>query len=90
MFWRAVMFWVRLVFRIVFWGSLVLAGVWVWNRGVDDAVQDAQSAVAYWVGYWQEQRVVYEQQVELAKRFGAAGMREAGGWGGRRGREGWR
>lgn len=35
------MFWVMLVVRLTFWAAVVGVGVWVYNVGVEKAVQDA-------------------------------------------------
>jgi hypothetical protein len=50
MMYRAVMFWVNMVIRLVFWGSIVVLGMWVYNRGVDGFVDDISGLVEYWSG----------------------------------------
>lgn len=37
---RIVMFWVTLVFRLVFWGSIIALGYHVYNAGPEKAYQD--------------------------------------------------
>lgn len=37
---RVMMFWLRLVTRIMFWGGVVLLGAAVWQRGVGQSVED--------------------------------------------------
>jgi hypothetical protein len=37
---RVIMFWVVLAFRIVFWGSLLGVGYYVYRVGVEDAARD--------------------------------------------------
>ncbi|KAH7095392.1 nuclear pore assembly and biogenesis-domain-containing protein [Paraphoma chrysanthemicola] len=53
MAYRAVMFWVKMAFRLVFWGAIVLLGLWVWNRGVDGFVDDVGGLVEYWSGEYE-------------------------------------
>ncbi|RYO29253.1 hypothetical protein AA0111_g6279 [Alternaria arborescens] len=33
MMYRAVIFWVNLALRLVFWGGILVVGFWVYNRG---------------------------------------------------------
>lgn len=35
------MFWVMLVVRIIFWAAVIGVGVWVYNVGIEKAMQDA-------------------------------------------------
>jgi hypothetical protein len=37
---RVVMFWVLLIFRLVFWGSVIGAGLYVYNVGVEKTSRD--------------------------------------------------
>ncbi|KAF1943255.1 hypothetical protein EJ02DRAFT_443501 [Clathrospora elynae] len=53
MMYRAVMFWVNLAIRLVFWGALVVLGLWVWNRGPEGFVEDVTDLGQYWVGEYQ-------------------------------------
>jgi hypothetical protein len=39
---RAVVFWVRMFTRLAFWGSILVAGVYVWGRGWEGALEDGQ------------------------------------------------
>lgn len=66
MLWRAVMFWVRLAYRVVFWGGLVMAGLWIYSRGVDGAVED----VGYWTGIWTKEYEYWKDQAEAARLVG--------------------
>jgi hypothetical protein len=83
MAWRVVLFWVQLAVRVVFWGALVLGSLYVWNRGVDGTVDDAQELALYWA----DQYAYYQQQAEMARKLGAQG---GGGGYARKRREGWR
>ncbi|KAF2833231.1 hypothetical protein CC86DRAFT_365182 [Ophiobolus disseminans] len=54
MMYRAVIFWVNMVIRLVFWGSIVVLGLWVWNRGVDGFVDDISGLFEYWTGEYEK------------------------------------
>lgn len=57
MLYQAVMFWVRLAQRIIFWGSIIAIGVWLYNRGPDGAMEDmGYLASTFWQEYqfWKE------------------------------------
>jgi hypothetical protein len=66
MMYRAVMFWVNMALRLVFWGAIVVLGMWVWNRGVDGFVDDVGGLMEYWTGQYEkysgEVKVVKEQK----------------------------
>ncbi|KAF2120737.1 nuclear pore assembly and biogenesis-domain-containing protein [Lophiotrema nucula] len=53
MAYRAVMFWVNLVVKLVLWGGIAILGVWMWNRGIDGFVDDVQELVEYWMDQYQ-------------------------------------
>ena len=53
MLWQAVMFWVRLATRIIFWGGAAVIALWIANRGVDGAVEDMQHWSQVWTGEYQ-------------------------------------
>ncbi|KUL91508.1 hypothetical protein ZTR_01591 [Talaromyces verruculosus] len=38
---RVIMFWVMLVVRLTFWAAVIGIGLWVYNVGVETAIQDA-------------------------------------------------
>lgn len=46
---NAVMFWVRLVFRILFWGSITVLGLYVYYRGLEGTMHDAVELGRYWL-----------------------------------------
>ena len=73
----------QLAARMVFWGALVLGSLYVWNRGIDGTVDDAQELALYWA----DQYAYYQQQAEMARKLGAQG---GGGGYARKRREGWR
>jgi hypothetical protein len=45
---NTVMFWIRLASKIIFWGSLAIAGLWMWTRGPQGVMED----VGHWSGVW--------------------------------------
>ncbi|KAH7114498.1 nuclear pore assembly and biogenesis-domain-containing protein [Dendryphion nanum] len=53
MAYRAVMFWVRLVVRVAFYGSIVGVGLWVYSRGVDGFVEDVGGLMGFWAGEYE-------------------------------------
>ncbi|KAF1956074.1 hypothetical protein CC80DRAFT_445659 [Byssothecium circinans] len=48
MAYRAVMFWIRLVFSIALWGGMAIVGLWVYNRGPDGFVEDVGELARFW------------------------------------------
>lgn len=57
MLWQAVMFWVRLAYRIVFWGGLAAMALWMWTRGPDGVMEDLNTLAMAWgeeYKYWKE------------------------------------
>jgi hypothetical protein len=54
MAYRAIMFWVYLVFRLAFWIAIGLTGYWVYTRGVDGFVEDVTGLAEYWSGEYEK------------------------------------
>ena len=54
MMYRAVIFWVNLALRLLFWGGILVMGLWVWNRGPEGFVEDLQGLGEYWVGEYEK------------------------------------
>ncbi|KAH8425905.1 Apq12 family protein [Aspergillus melleus] len=68
---RLVMFWVTLALRLVYWGFIIGAGVYVYNAGLEKAAQD----LGWFYG-------IVKGAVESFQN-GAEGQRQSsGGWGG--------
>ena len=63
MLYQTVMFWLRLVRRIIFWGSLAVVAVWVYNRGPDGMADD----VAYWWQTWNKEHQYWKEQERTAR-----------------------
>lgn len=75
--WRTVVFWVGLAARALFWAGLVVGGLYVANRGVDGAVEDARHWAEAWAGEYRGLR----EQVEMARGAeGGKGGARRGAW----------
>ncbi|KAF2691087.1 hypothetical protein K458DRAFT_474066 [Lentithecium fluviatile CBS 122367] len=49
MAYRAVIFWVKLVVKVVFSVAVLGVGFWMWNRGLDGFVEDLQGLAEYYM-----------------------------------------
>ncbi|KAK5115963.1 hypothetical protein LTR62_000419 [Meristemomyces frigidus] len=70
--WQTVLFWFKLARTILFWGGLLVLGLWMWSRGPEGVVGD----VGVWVGRWKEEYAVLkgrEEGARLAQRAGGGG-----------------
>ncbi|ORX93178.1 nuclear pore assembly and biogenesis-domain-containing protein [Clohesyomyces aquaticus] len=92
MAYRAVMFWINLVFRLVMWGSVATIGLWIWHRGVDGFIDDVQGLVEFWKDRYDEysgEVSKFQKQQEVRMGGGAKydpyGMPKGG-----RAKRGWR
>ncbi|KAK1068766.1 hypothetical protein LTR74_005424 [Friedmanniomyces endolithicus] len=65
MLWQTLLFWVRLVRRLLFWGGAVGLAVWLWSRGPAGVVED----VGYWVGAWRMEYAGWKER-EMGARGG--------------------
>jgi hypothetical protein len=54
MMYRAVMFWVNMVIRLAFWGSILVLGLWVWNRGPEGFIEDITGLAEHWMGEYEK------------------------------------
>ncbi|KAK0622223.1 hypothetical protein DIS24_g11282 [Lasiodiplodia hormozganensis] len=66
---RAVVFWISLAFKLVFWGTVVVVGLFVWSRGVEGAAQDLTVWGRYWVDVWTSEYARFQDQLEDARKF---------------------
>ncbi|KAK7193919.1 hypothetical protein DPSP01_012739 [Paraphaeosphaeria sporulosa] len=85
MLYRSVMFWVRLVWQLAQYSFLIVVSLWIWNRGVDGALRDAQELAGFWMGEYQKfsgeakaWKVAEEAQIRMQAKQRAAG---GGGFG---------
>lgn len=76
---RAVMFWITLALRLVFWGTVVVVGLYVWSRGWEQATQDCVVWARYWGDVWQSEYERYQEQVEVARAYQQQQAQAAGG-----------
>lgn len=77
-----VMWWVRFIVRVVFWGSVVVLGVYVWNVGGEQAFKDAGRVWGFLMGFLQEGWAMIEQGGAPGGGGGAGGkgMGGSGQW----------
>ncbi|KAG8625897.1 hypothetical protein KVT40_006298 [Elsinoe batatas] len=78
---QAVMWWVRLFFRLVFCGAIIAVVTWFVSRGPDGVVEDAGRLIDIWkgeYGYWRAR----EQEARYFK-DGQPGYAGGAGHGGR-------
>jgi len=47
------MFWVRMVFRLVFWAGVIVLSTWIIARGPEGALSDLQQVWRVWTGEWE-------------------------------------
>jgi hypothetical protein len=84
MMYRAVIFWVKLALQMVLWGGILVVGLWVYNRGLEGFVEDAQGLIEYWLGQYEmySQEVKgFQQQKESQIRMKASAQQQNGkGW----------
>ena len=80
---RALMFWTRLAFRVLFWSGVAAAAAIVWQRGIATTAADLVTVGGWVLGYavivkdiWVREYQKYEAQAKAhappASRFGAS------------------
>jgi len=81
MLWRAVVFWIQLATRIIFWGFIVAFGCWVWIRGPEGVIEDASVFIGTWKGelHDHQKNAEYRRLLYQQKTPGARAKRE-GRW----------
>jgi hypothetical protein len=80
MLYQTLIFWIRMAWRLVFWGGLVVLGLWMYNRGPEGVGEDIQ----YWTEVWMQEREHWKNEnvrVARVRMQQRAGVRDA--WGGR-------
>ena len=74
---RTVMWWIRLVTRLIFWTAVLGTGYWLWQRGFDGAVKDFEA----WRHIWAQNYEYYQRQELNARNANGAGLRGTqGAW----------
>lgn len=79
MLWQTVMFWFNLARRLLFWGGLVVLGLWMYTRGPEGVQEDVQ----YWMGVWTNERDYWkerERAARMANQVKGRGGGRNGGW----------
>ncbi|KAL1633593.1 hypothetical protein SLS58_011014 [Diplodia intermedia] len=66
---RAVVFWISLAVKLVFWATVVVVGLFVWSRGVEGAAADLAVWGRYWVGVWTSEYARFQEQLEDARKY---------------------
>lgn len=76
--WQTVLFWLRLARRVVFWGGLVMLGLWLYTRGPEGVWADVQ----YWVDVWGQEKEYWKDKDRIARmaRQGGKVKGGAGSW----------
>jgi len=85
---RTIMFWIVLILKIAFYGSLAAIGLWIWSRGIEGVEEDIGNLTQLWkheYGYWQEkQRLgvqgMYGQRARYNTVVGGGGGHGRWGW----------
>lgn len=60
---RSIMFWIRLSIRLVFYTSIVVVGIWIWQRGADGVMAD----LSYVGREWNREYDGWKKRSEMAK-----------------------
>ncbi|CAK4031212.1 hypothetical protein D0868_16314 [Lecanosticta acicola] len=77
MLWQTILFWVRMIWKLVFWGGLVALALWMYTRGPDGVAADIQ----YWQQNWNKEYQYWKEQERVAKLLHQQqGQRRPGGW----------
>jgi hypothetical protein len=82
MMYRAVIFWVNLVLRLIFWGGAVVLGFWIYQRGPDGFIEDVTDLGHKWWGEYEKysgEVKAFQQQQEHQVRM-KAGQKQKRGW----------
>ncbi|KAF2486908.1 hypothetical protein BDY17DRAFT_292329 [Neohortaea acidophila] len=76
--WQTVLFWLRLARRVVFWGGLVMLGLWLYTRGPEGVWADVQ----YWVDVWGQEKEYWKDKDRIARMARQGGKMKggAGSW----------
>lgn len=79
MLWQTFMFWINLARRAVFWGGLVMLGLWMYTRGPEGVQEDVQ----YWVEVWTSERDHWKEKdraARMSSQVRGKGRARSGGW----------
>jgi hypothetical protein len=74
MLYQTVVFWLRMAWRLVFWGGLISLGLWMYTRGPEGVTEDLQHWYQTWNGeyqHWTEQeRLARSMQEQMQQQMG--------------------
>lgn len=77
MLWQTLLFWIRMLRKVVFWGGLVALALWMYTRGPEGVAADVQ----YWYENWNKEYHYWKEQERIARLLHQQqGQRRAGGW----------
>jgi hypothetical protein len=79
MLYQTLIFWIRMAWRLVFWGGLVALGLWMYNRGPEGVGEDIQ----YWADVWMQEREYWMEQQNQRLKVESLRAQQGRGWGGR-------
>lgn len=83
MMYRAVLFWINLVFQLVLYGGMAVLGIWIYTRGVEGFVEDVTDLGHRWMGEYEkysDEVKMFQQQQEQQVRMKAETQKPRRGW----------
>lgn len=63
MLWQTMLFWLRLLKTVLFWGGLVALALWMWSRGPDGMMVDME----HWWGVWNQEYGYWKERERVAR-----------------------
>ena len=63
MLWQTILFWVRMVRRLAFWGTTAALALWLYSRGPAGMMEDVQ----YWQGAWSHEYGYWKEREQIAR-----------------------
>jgi hypothetical protein len=76
MVYQTVLFWLRMAWRVVFWGGLASLAMWMYSRGPEGATEDVQ----YWYGMWTGEYQRWKDQEQVARLLNQQGGQGRQAW----------
>ncbi|QIX01935.1 hypothetical protein AMS68_007452 [Peltaster fructicola] len=73
--WQSVKFWIKMVWRVVFYGGMAAVGLWFWTRGPEGVVEDVQ----HWTRTFDKEHQYWLKQDQRARQKSPYGQ-PAGKW----------
>lgn len=78
MLWQSVKFWLKMAWRVAFYGGLAALGLWFWTRGPEGVAEDVQylsQTFSKEHQYWLEQERSSTRMARQRPAYGRAGDR---------------